>query len=364
MLGLRIFYRCVCDIYNAACYAATYFPQTVFLYDKQNKIACEYGKTIRSFIPHVLVSGPMIQTMMSKLLSRFWYHVRFTRLSSQYRDGERLDLDIYPGKQNLGATVFFICHGLGGSSESGYCHQLAHFCKERGSVAVVYNRRGHISKNRSESKPFPLHCDYDDMGDAVKFCKSLFPNSRIVGVGVSLGANLLLKYVQEHETHPFTCVISVCNGLDALQGAKLLVKADPLVDEIAAGYMKEIMAFNVTNDALEKKLKLVKSFLDADKTIMEHYYGPNFDQEAYLQSISSVHNVDKIHVPVLMIAARDDPFIKSLMSLYQDLHNKNPSVCCIVTDYGGHVGWVDNIRGSWLYERCIDFANVVEKNIV
>ena len=59
-------------------------------------------------------------------------------------------------------------------------------------------------------------------GDLALTCEQLkkeFPNCKFVGVGYSLGANILLKFLGEcpDRQNDFVCAVSLCQGYDAVK---------------------------------------------------------------------------------------------------------------------------------------------------
>lgn len=58
-----------------------------------------------------------------------------------------------------------------------------------------------------------------DVALTYKQLKNEFPNCKFVGVGFSMGANILLKFLGEcpERQDDFLCAISVCQGYDAVK---------------------------------------------------------------------------------------------------------------------------------------------------
>eukprot|EP00951_Prasinocladus_malaysianus_P048772 scaffold662306_cov60-Prasinocladus_malaysianus.AAC.1 len=65
------------------------------------------------------------------------------------------------------------------------------------------------------SKSFPMHADLDDMAAVISHIQQRYPGAYIVGVGFSLGSNLLLRYLGvERENSGLLAAVSVANGYD------------------------------------------------------------------------------------------------------------------------------------------------------
>ena len=59
----------------------------------------------------------------------------------------------------------------------------------------------------------------NELDAVVRYTANNFPNTKLVGVGFSLGGNILVKYLGENPEHQrnFVCAVSVCQGYDILK---------------------------------------------------------------------------------------------------------------------------------------------------
>ena len=92
-------------------------------------------------------------------------------------------------------------------------------------------------------------------------------------------------------------------------------------------------------------------------TIDDRITAPSFgfgNAANYYKTQSSVRFLDKIRVPALLLQSRDDMFIP--FQIYEQI-NGNPRIQLIVTEQGGHVGFM--ARGHarfWLDEAIMEWA--------
>jgi predicted alpha/beta-fold hydrolase len=79
----------------------------------------------------------------------------------------------------------------------------------------------------------------------------------------------------------------------------------------------------------------------------------------YYETQSSIRFLDQIRVPTLLIQAKDDTFIPFTMFDHPAFRS-NPNLKLIVTDYGGHLGflqrqgrrfWIDEVVTEWIAGR-------------
>ena len=98
------------------------------------------------------------------------------------------------------APVLLILHGLEGSSRSHYAVGLAREALARGWRAVVLNFRS--CSGELNRRPQFYHSGHtDDLDDVVRGLVAREPATRLAAVGVSLGGNVLLKWLGEREAN-------------------------------------------------------------------------------------------------------------------------------------------------------------------
>lgn len=338
--------------------------------DDKNSWACGFKlRTQRIFKPHKALASPYVQMFIHRLLHQK-LHVPYIRQTATYKDGELCVLDIVQPTNVLGKpgdVIIFLCHGLGGNSDSYYCKRLAHQAAKQGITTVVYNRRGHTLSNKSKTKPFPYHYDRHDIDTAMRLVKNLYPNNKkLVGVGFSMGSNLIVKYVGDlcaEGINPFHGVISISNGFDVKKGVDALAASKQVADAIAAQFVRDILDHHPHLYDARQELANVRSFKEMDSAVMKNAYGSHFDMDLYYDAISCHKVLNKINVPVLAIASKDDPFLSNLVDemYHMALEQNREQMCCVVTTFGGHIGWLDGFKcsSSWLYSLCIDFCKTV-----
>ncbi len=148
------------------------------------------------FTPAWWLPGPHLQTLGARFL-------RPTRGLSLRRerwttpDGDFLDLDFVTGAGLRGDVLVLLLHGLEGSSHSGYILQLGRRLRDHGIGAVGLNfrscsgelNRGHRLYHSGETT---------DLAWVIDRLREAAPERRLAAVGVSLGGNVLLKYLGEN----------------------------------------------------------------------------------------------------------------------------------------------------------------------
>ena len=112
-------------------------------------------------------------------------------------DGDFVDLDWHDGPVAPGAPLLLVLHGLEGSCHSHYVRGLLRLARTAGWGAVALNFRS-CSGEPNRLPRFYHSGDTDDLDLVVRLLIERDPLVRIGAVGVSLGGNVLLKWLGEH----------------------------------------------------------------------------------------------------------------------------------------------------------------------
>ena len=206
-----------------------------------------------------------------------------------------------------------------------------------------------------------------DSGDALEFITSLtkhYPNSKLFGLGYSLGANMLLKLLGEKKE------FSPLNGAVAISPPMQLdICADSMNRGFSKIYQKRLL--KDLNESLDKKydvhdmqaliglkredIKNLKTFWEFDDIYTAPIHGFKSAQDYYTQC-SSKQYLKWIEIPTLIIHAEDDPFMTSAVIPKED--ELSCSITLEVSPHGGHVGFVGGTVLKpiyWSENRVVEF---------
>lgn len=172
-----------------------------------------------------------------------------------------------------------IVPGVTGGSNDPYIKVMCHRANKEGYISVVIN--GLITKDSTETHTRDYRVlDFSDssvLRDSIDKIHELFgDNCEIYGVGFSLGANHLLRYLGDHPDAGVKAAISISNPFDVLSTCvKLRYKNFGLYDYsiqkmLAKPFIDKRFKHDDFGEEWDKKMKKINNLLDFDN----HVRGP------------------------------------------------------------------------------------------
>ncbi len=301
----------------------------------------------RAFRPAWWARGRHIQTVWGRLFRRK-QEVTMRRARWTTPDGDFLDIDFMDGP--VQSPQLFVIHGLEGSSQREYVRGFLARARRRGWRGVALNFRSCSGvPNRA---PRLYHSgDSRELNWVIgELCKR-DPGAPILPVGISVGGNVLLKWLGERgEGAPDEVVAAVAistpfdlaaaaaemsRGLGRVYShyflrslkAKALQKARDYPDRLDAVAVLAARNWRQYDDAVTAPLH---GFRDADD---------------YWARSSSMRVLENIRRPTLLISARDDPFIPASSLPLKQVEGSR-WLRAEFSEKGGHAGFVGG-RFPW-----------------
>lgn len=296
------------------------------------------------------------------LIPHFFKHHRldqFTRQRLETPDKDFLDVDhIFSGNDSL----VILCHGLEGSSDSNYIHNISSLLVDNNFDIVAMNYRGCSGTPNQNLRMYHSGAT-DDIDCVVKEFQHDY--KYVVLVGYSLGANMVIKYAGE------TKLVKPAN-LKAFVGISApcdLAACSKVISKKSNYLYEKRFLISLTNKIRQKAklfpkeldlsyLKRIKTLRDFD----EYYTGPihGFKNAAeYYLLNSSNRFLSNIEIPTLVINAINDPFLDpSVFPIKEAKQSKYLHL--MITKFGGHVGFTDgHSKYSWADEQALKFINKI-----
>jgi predicted alpha/beta-fold hydrolase len=301
------------------------------------------------------------QTIWGPLFRRDRVRVRRERV--EIEDGDFVDLDWVDDHADARAPVVLVLHGLEGSSRSHYALGLLADARARGWRGVVLNFRS-CSGEPNRLPRFYHSGDTGDFDAVVRLLIAREPAVRLGAVGVSLGGNVLLKWLGEQggaAPARVTAAVAISVPYDLTASAAVLDR----------GFAKLVYTANfmrtMRRKVLEKaraypgfvdvaSVRRARTFAAYDALVTAPLFG-FAGAEDYWRRASSRPYLAAIARPTLLLNAVDDPFIPA--HALPKPHELSPTVRLVTTARGGHVGFLEGAWPwrctSWAERRALDF---------
>ena len=296
-----------------------------------------------TFEPYRGLANPHAQTIVAKLI-RARFRTSYARTRVATPDGDFIDLDVVAGPTDPRGPVCLILHGLEGCSSSGYVRSASRALARRGISSVAMNFRS--CSGEPNRAPQSYHAGKtDDIQLALEWLTRRFPDAGRGVLGFSLGGNALLKYLGEAGARAFAQIdaaVTVSAPFDLASSARVM--------ENGAG---RIYTRHFLRSMRRKVREKAERFPDAfdlaaadrartlwafDEAVTAPIHG-FADAGDYYHACSSQHFLDAIRLPTAVIQSRDDPLVPA-DTIPWDALDRNEAIRAVVTERGGHVGFL------------------------
>ncbi len=270
------------------------------------------------------------------------------------------DWEQAPMTPDVSALIVF--HGLEGSSKSHYAQAIAQYFRARGWVVVIAHFRSCSGFLNRMARAY-YSGDSEDIQFMFNTVRQRLPRARWHAVGVSMGGNMLLKYLGETPQAQdwLYAAAAVSSPMDLVACGNRL--SDSFLGRHVYGrYFLKTMRhklqakarrFPGTIDLL--RLGQVRTIRDFDDlyTAPMHGYRNALD---YWSRASSKPVLKQITVPTLVLNARNDPFVpaaslpspdecSSTVLLHQPAEGGHMGFVC--GGFPGHLNWLPARLGRY-----------------
>ena len=270
-------------------------------------------------------------------------------------DDDFLDLDRYrTGK----SKCVVVSHGLEGNSSRAYVRGMAKAFLAKGYDVVAWNYRG-CSGEVNKQLRFYHSGATDDLQTVVDHVAKEY--DELFLVGFSLGGNLTLKYLGESRLNPLVKKAVVYSApIDLHSSCLEISKPGNWIYErrfLISLKNKVEMKAAMRKDLKIERLKAIKTLFEFD----DYFTGPIHgfvNAVDYYTKCSSIHFIDNIKIPCLVVNALNDPFLSE--DCYpMERFATHPWVKFEFPEYGGHVGFtLFNENGLyWSEMRAVSFMD-------
>lgn len=304
------------------------------------------------FKPAWWLRNSHLQTLWPALVRRPVKSIELEYERIELPDGDFIDL-CWANRDAVGPLVILL-HGFEGSIESHYAKGLLKKFNENGWRGVLVHFRG------CSGEPNRLLRGYhsgetSDIKYITHLLREREPWTEMAAVGVSLGGNVLLKWLGETGAHnPLTAAIAISVPFELHKAASRIQKG---FSRVYQWHFLRCLQGRLCAKHEQLPVPLVlseftkaKTLKDFDDTYTAPLHGFNGVDEYYHVS-SSRQYLANIQVPTLILHAKDDPFMSE--DVIPNSGELSPYVNLEVTERGGHVGFVSG-RFPWRPEYWLE----------
>jgi len=321
------------------------------------------GENFKEFEPHGWLRNGHLQTMAGAFLRRkFALPEGEERLFRVDAETQLKGVCHWQAGKRGDVPVLVIVHGLEGSCDSNYVRGIADKAWARGFHAVRMNQR-----NCGETELLtPTLYNSGLSGDYWAILLELMAEGfkQIYFAGYSMGGNLVTKMAGEWGAAPpaeLRGVCAVCPALDLSACADALEKTENYLYQ--RHFVKGLMTrYRRKADLFPERysrngFEAIRTVREFDDAITAPQFGYK-DAEDYYEHAGAKSVVGRVSVPMLMITAKDDPFVPYEAFLKTDVA-KNARVKFAAPHHGGHCGFISRWEGAerfWAEERVVEFV--------
>lgn len=310
-----------------------------------------------SFKPAWWLSNPHSQTLYP-VLTRHLKAPIDKNERFELPDGDFVDLSwAVNGLADDSPLVVFL-HGLGGNVNSKYVAGLLTAFNQCGWRGVLMHFRG--ASHEPNRLPKAYHSgDTADLDVLLRALKQREPQTKKAVVGISLGGNVLLKWLGEQGTQSLVdaaVAVSVPFSLAVVadrvnQGFSRLYQTH-LLERLRGVFKRKLEMHPDSLPPACHNLDALQCFWTFDENVTAPLHGFQHVHAYYRESSSTQYLVD-IATPTLIIHALDDPFMTREIVPKEAQLSKD--ITLEISRGGGHVGFitghVPGVPVYWLDQR-------------
>jgi predicted alpha/beta-fold hydrolase len=272
-----------------------------------------------------------------------------------------------------GAPRLLLLHGLEGTIRSHYVAPFFEEADRRGWAADLLIFRG-CGTELNRAPRFYHSGETTDLAFVLDRLREEDKQGAIVLAGVSLGGNVLLKYLGERAGKlppQIKAAAAISVPFDLERGARFLSQGFSRI------YDRHFLS--TLRDKAQRKLDQYPDLFDRerlgeartifqfDDAVTAPVHGFR-DAHDYYSRSSSLRWLTAVQIPTFLLSAVDDPFLPpEVLVEVRELAAGNPNLALEFTERGGHVGFVSG-RWPWRasyyseWRACEFLAEVIGRN--
>jgi uncharacterized protein len=259
-------------------------------------------------------------------------------------DGDFLELHRLAADRDAPRVLFL--HGLEGTVRSHYAQALLNEAARRGWGADLLIFRS-CGSELNRTRRFYHSGETGDVGFVLDRIAEEFPTSPLAMAGVSLGGNVLLKFLGERMDD----LPSQLKAAAAISVPFDLARSSRRINRGFSRFYQRFFLGSLRRKAQEKALRFpdlapqssiagLRTLEDFDNLITGPLHGFQDAQDYYARS-SSLPYLKTIRLRTLLLSAIDDPMLPpEVLDEVREVASENPALELDFVEKGGHAGFV------------------------
>lgn len=309
-----------------------------------------------AYKPPYFFRNSFVSTVYSGLMRRV-KGVEQERERITLSDGDFIDLDWSYSKKPTKKLIVAL-HGLEGNAQRPYMTGVAKLFNQHQVDAVCVNFRGCSGEPNLKYRSYHSGAT-EDLEDIVSHLLNTKQYTEIYFHGISLGGNMVLKYIGErnHVPSQIKGVVAVSVPCDLYGSCKELHTLKNrlyhdnfkkyLVDRLKIKQMQHVDKLSI------KEINSIKTLRDFDEVYTSVSHGFKDALDYYKQS-SSLQFLPNINIPTLVINALNDSFLSPECYPVKEAKHNN-YLHLEMPKYGGHVGFISKNNIYYNEQRALEF---------
>ncbi|KAG7445606.1 AB-hydrolase YheT [Guyanagaster necrorhizus] len=218
----------------------------------------------------------------------------------------------------------------------------------------------------------------DDLRQALLYISKRFPAAPLIGLGFSLGANIVLRYLAEEKELSrlsTACILSCPWHLKINSKITVSNLLGPYGYVSARGIHDSLVRFltihfvpTFTQAPFHEALMTATVSRESTTLTQFHYHStrpPNssvpqaYDFATVKDDATWASSLADVRVPLLTLNAKDDPIAYTSPAGVENEH-----VCMVVTPGGGHLGWFESWNTRWVARPVLQWCKMIVEDFV
>ncbi len=289
-------------------------------------------------------------------------------------DTDFLDIHRLRASSTSPSARLVVLHGLEGTIRSYYAQALLSEAGSRGWAADMLIFRS-CGNELNRTRRFYHSGETTDLAFVIDRLLNEFPEQPLVLAGVSLGGNVLLKYLGERGTElppQVRAAAAVSVPFDLGRSSRYIDRGFSRIYQrhfLRSLRRKAIGKLERFPDLVPpERLASIRTMYDFDNIMTAPIHGFR-DADDYYSRSSSLGWIGRISIPTLLLSAVDDPFLPpAVLDEVRSEAKRNPALELDFPRHGGHAGFISGrnpFRPRYYAERrvCDFLANHLIRDV-